>query len=262
MAEDIADKLGGKLGKFPVWVWGAGAAGLALVGYYVFYRRGTSTAAAGSTGSTIDGTVGYSTNNMSGPSSSGTVVDAAQTADTQTAWLARVSRQVGDKLSASPSTVYAALYKYVTGQDITATEKKYVDSAIGIGGTPPEGVQGIGNVIDDAYKFVTSLGLFKAQNSPEVYELRSDGTKQHVTAAEFRKGDGTFTITSDAELAKYKDSGRTIKGYIRDATSGNIYESYSDGTKRYLDRPTWDSLSGAKYTDTDPYTLAQIKTVI
>jgi hypothetical protein len=132
----------GKLGKLPIWLWGLIFAGVVLIGYYfVKSRQSASTVAQSST--SLDPS-GYQTSGMPG---SGKAVDYATTQTSNATWLETVSRSVSDALGQSPSQVYAALQKWLTGQDITSTEQTWVDKAIQIGMAPPEGTQGTSTVV-------------------------------------------------------------------------------------------------------------------
>lgn len=135
-----------KWGALPVWAWGAIAGVVVLVGYFVYARfsgNSTNSPDTTATASTLDA-MGYQTSGIKG----GSATTETTVPENNVSWLARVSRAVSDTLAASPSEVYAALYKYVTGQTITTKEKAYVDKAIQIGMSPPEGTQGISGVND------------------------------------------------------------------------------------------------------------------
>lgn len=139
-----------KLGPLPVWGWGIIVGVLALIGYFVWQRRGGGTSsgndAASPGGSNLDA-LGYQTSGFGAKSDE---TSAYATPENNVSWLTRVSRQVADTLAASPSEVYAALYKWISGQDITQKEKGYVDKAIQVGMNPPEGTQGVSNVLPGA----------------------------------------------------------------------------------------------------------------
>ena len=141
-----------KWGALPVWAWGAIAGVVGLIVYYFWARThmsdGVATSGDSATaGSNLDA-MGYQTSGIKGGSAT------TQTPEPQSnlQWLTNASRGVALSLAKSPSEVYNALYKYLSGQDITRTEQGYVDTAIRQYMNPPEGTQGVGNVIqpDDA----------------------------------------------------------------------------------------------------------------
>jgi len=149
MAEfDIRERLTQKLGPLPVWGWGVIVGVIVLVGYFLYSRTRSGSISdmttASQSGSNIDG-MGYYTTGIKGAAGAN---DNIVTPENNMAWLTRVSRQVADTLGKSPSEIYAALYKYISGQDYTAKEKEYIDKAIMVGMSPPEGTQGVGKVVD------------------------------------------------------------------------------------------------------------------
>jgi len=192
-----------KLGALPVWGWGVLVAGGALLIWFLFRGRGGNPPVSGVSGtSTGLDAMGYQTSGIKG--GSGSAPDARP--ETNQQWLARVSRLVADTLAASPSEVNAALYKYVTGQDITTKEKGFVDKAIQLGMSPPEGVQGVGNVTPPT---PVSYDYVKTVNDGTIYQLDpTTKTKRAIGSWDLFKaltgGAAKYRITSTNELAGYK----------------------------------------------------------
>lgn len=141
MAIDFTEKLG----PLPVWGWGLIGGGVVVVGYFLMNRGGGQS----------DGNVsyidpsGYQTSGIKG----GSVTPETPALDNNTLWLSRTAKQVAAALSASPTEVYAALKKFLYGQELTEKEKGWVDTAIQQQGNPPEGAEGISPVIPDKSRF-------------------------------------------------------------------------------------------------------------
>jgi hypothetical protein len=210
-----------KVGPLPVWGWGVLVAVLALVAYYLYSRnRG---AAGGDTGvvptTSIDAS-GYHTSGLSG---SGTASLPTTTAETNTGWIARLTRQVADILGASPSDVQRALTKYVNGESYTTAEKAYIDKAIAIGMAPPEGVYNVGEQIPDApaptrpvldTKVGKVVAYFKAPDDATIWQILDTGIKRGVVGWEsFLKmnPDGAYTTVSPATLRQFQ-TGSNVRG--------------------------------------------------
>lgn len=137
---DIGARLQEKWGALPVWAWGAIVAGVAMLAYFAFFKNNH----AGNTisgGSTID-PKGYQTSGIQG----GTATTETTVPESNAGWLNRVSRMVSSALSQSPSEVYSALQKWLSGQDISQREQSWVDKAIELGMAPPEGTTGSSTV--------------------------------------------------------------------------------------------------------------------
>lgn len=213
-----------KLGPLPVWGWGIVGVVVVLLGYQFFSRTGSGSGTSGS--SALDGS-GYQTAGIQGGSASG--VDPLP--ETNQGWLARVSRLVAGANSASPSAVYAALYKYVTGQDYSQQEKAYIDQAISMGGAPPEGTQGIGTPEAVTPPKITIAGIFKSVFNRGVYSQDASGTKTPLSLAEWAKtGYKAPILTSN--------DGDTIVKYER-TPSGTIYAIDSSGDRGALSFENW-----------------------
>lgn len=173
-----------KLGPLPVWAWGVIVGVLALIGYFVFYRRAGAASEASVTSANIDA-MGYSTSGLSGGPQGD---NYAAPVENNMTWLTRVSRSVADTLAASPVEVYNALYKFVTGQDLTAKEKTYVDKGIEIGMSPPEGTQGIGKILAEPSIMNyprSSVGVIRRQGSGDVAILYADQTKKLLSVSDY-----------------------------------------------------------------------------
>ena len=123
-----------KLGKFPVWVWGVFVAVAGLGIYFVYSRKSN----ANDVSTTTLSSSGYQTAgiNDSTRGNNNSIVSS----DNNQSWLSRASKAVSDLLQVSPTDVYAALQKWLTGQDISPTEKSYVDKALSTIGNPPESI--------------------------------------------------------------------------------------------------------------------------
>lgn len=150
-----------QFGPLPVWGWGVIVGMLGLLAYFVWSRRGGASnldgTAPATAGANLDA-MGYQTSGLDGPAG----MDASPALpENNVGWLARVSRAVSDTLAASPSEVYAALQKYLSGQSLSTKERNYVDKAIQVGMSPPEGTQGISDVVTTA---------------PSVYRVRMPGS--------------------------------------------------------------------------------------
>jgi hypothetical protein len=137
-----------KLGPLPVYGWGIIGGGVIAVGAY-FLNRGGGTEISSATLSAD----GYQT---TGIKMSTDVKEEPSTYDTNTAWLSRTSRQIAAELGKSYVEVQAALWKFLRGETLTASERGLVDTAISRGGTPPEGVEGSSAVTPDKPNTVKS----------------------------------------------------------------------------------------------------------
>lgn len=124
-----------KLGPLPIWAWGLifGAAALA---FYYIYARGRSNDSGSVPGPTTD--IGYVTKGL------GDNEPSEPEVATNDGWLADASRRVADSLGVSISDVRGALYKWLTGQDYTQAEKLWIDKALALTGSPPQGTTGSG----------------------------------------------------------------------------------------------------------------------
>lgn len=192
----------GKLGPLPVWLWGVIAGVLALIGYLIYARTGKAGESAGSstagTATNLDA-MGYQTSGIKG----GSATTETTVPENNVTWLSRVSRSVADTLAASPSEVYAALYKYVTGQAITEKEKAYVDKGIQIGMNPPEGTQGVSEVVttDTARK----LTKYVRRADGEISALYSDNTRDPLSLAEWLAlGSPSYEQMPDSSYNSFK----------------------------------------------------------
>lgn len=183
---------GAKFGKFPVWVWGIFVAVAGLAVYWVYARR-TNTSSNNVTTATLDPN-GYQTAGIQGGSAGGN--NSIVSSDNNQAWLSRASKAVADTLQVSPSSVYAALQKWLSGQDITITEKSWVDKALQISGNPPESIQGTstvkpdpttGNTGNTSEKTLTSLTRAVESLNGTVYAHWSDGSTTWVSGADLPK---------------------------------------------------------------------------
>lgn len=241
----------GKLGKFPVWVWGLIAVGVALIAYYLLRGR-SGAAVSGVTGSaSMDGN-GYQTEGITGGSADTSTI--ADPTETNMQWLNRVSKAVADSSGKSPSAVFAALFKYITGQDISVTEKAYVDAALNIGGNPPEGVQGVSTVVgvktpptptNPTPKPPTTplkklLGYVKSFNSPDIYATYSDGSRTKLSFAAWTKLGKPKPQTATPSLSK-------VKQYEKRAGNPDIYAVGQDGTRTKLTYDQYKALGSPKY---------------
>jgi len=131
-----------KLGPLPVWGWGVIGGGVVAIGAW-FMNRGGGEPSAG-TPQTV-GNDGYQTSGLSmGGTASERVPDAV---DNNVLWLTRATRQTSASLSKSSADVYSALKKWLQGSPLSTDEKRIVDAATAQNGTPPEGTQGISDVV-------------------------------------------------------------------------------------------------------------------
>lgn len=162
MAVDFSEKLG----PLPVWGWGLIGGGVVIVGVYLLNRGGNDGGTVRP--ATIDAS-GYQTAGINGGSAS---IDTTTPYDNNVLWLTRASKQVAGSLSKSPADVYAALKKWLFGQEITTEEKTWVDTALGQLGSPPEGTQGISPVIPDAVTPKPTDGM----GQPKIYYVDANKT--------------------------------------------------------------------------------------
>jgi len=195
-----------KLGPLPVWVWGAIAGVIALIGYLVYMRfnsAGSSSATPNAAGSSID-PMGYQTSGIKG----GYATTETTVPDNNVTWLNRVSRAVSDALAASPSEVYNALLKYITGQAITEKEKAYVDKGLQIGMNPPDGTQGVSDVQKEQPPQIYSnnpVGVIRRSGSGDLALLAADRTKRLLSVAEWqRMGSPNPNALSDREYDSFR----------------------------------------------------------
>lgn len=142
-----------KLGPLPVWGWGIIVGVIALIGYLMYSRRsaGEVGGPGASTGASNLDAMGYQTVGIKG----GSATTETTVPPNNVSWLERASRAVADILYASPSEVYAALQKWLIGDPITVKEKSYVDKAIQVAMSPPEGTQGISTVTNNPVSSTT-----------------------------------------------------------------------------------------------------------
>lgn len=146
MALDLKEKLG----PLPVWAWALIGVATALVAWKLYGARSTAST-AGAMNTQLDTTAsdaatqGYATAGLQAPTTTVT-----PTVSNNTVWLANASRNVADALGASPSMVSAALQKYLSGQTISSREQTFVDKAISLNMSPPEGTQGTSTVYNGA----------------------------------------------------------------------------------------------------------------
>jgi hypothetical protein len=140
---DIGEAVTRKVGPLPVWVYGALVAVL-VWGYYLYSGRslggnGTDSLAQASTSDSLSG-LPDETGTLPGVSS-GTAPTAGGTNSPtdNLAWFTVASNYlVASNLD--PVTVSNALNKYLTGEQLTLTERAIVNLAIARYGVPPEGV--------------------------------------------------------------------------------------------------------------------------
>lgn len=137
MAIDFTEKLG----PLPVWGWGLIGGGVVIVGAYVL-NRGGSDGGSVVKSAQLDSN-GYQTSGINGGSAS---IPKTDTFDNNVLWLTRATAQTAARMSKAPTVVYAALKKYITGQEISSDEQEIVDVALGSVGLPPEGTQGLSPV--------------------------------------------------------------------------------------------------------------------
>lgn len=195
--------LKGKLGPLPVWAWGV-IVGLVLVaGVFIYSRRSSSDDGTPSIQGTAIDPQGYQTAGISGGSAS----SSDPTPDTTTpdyesnaSWLNKASADVADFLGGSPSAIYAALRKYLTGETVTSAERKYIDAALTRTGNPPEGTYGVSDTVDPKPvtpkptpkpkpKPIKSLGYALVDpgggGQKGVFEIYDDGSQRWISAAEW-----------------------------------------------------------------------------
>lgn len=144
--DNLKERLSAKLGPLPVWAWGLIAAVLAFIAYLYYQRSNTGVSSVVDPASipTIDAN-GYQTVGIKG--GTGTLV--SDEPDNNQKWLSRAAKAVADAMGVSPSEVYAALSKWLQGQDFTAREQQFIDRAINLVMLPPEGTYGTGNRLPD-----------------------------------------------------------------------------------------------------------------
>lgn len=182
-----------KFGPLPVWAWGT-IVGLVLVAGIFMYRKNSSSSVSNTAvrGAAID-PQGYQTAGIAG----GTAKPESSTKTTpvypsNSQWLNTASKDVASYLGGSPSAIYAALRKYVTGESLTTQEKTYVDAAITRSGNPPEGTYGVSDVNNSATtpKPIQSLGIWfvnpGAGGQPGVFELYNDNSKRWISPGEYQ----------------------------------------------------------------------------
>lgn len=167
-----------KLGPLPVWAWGIIGGVIVVGGYYVLNRGGND----GDQSVTVLDPSGYQTSGIQGGSAS---IDETQSIDNNMLWLTRSARQVSGALSKSPSEVYAALQKWLSGQTITDVEKGYVDTALQQSGNPPEGTQGVSPVTVTGNRQVKYYRT--SANTGRRYVIYTDGTFRELTISEYKK---------------------------------------------------------------------------
>lgn len=143
---DFGERLKAKVGPLPVWAWGLLAGGAFTIWYWVSQRNaGTST---------DSGVVDDETGTVAPPSGDfGTVPivpndDPVQDENTNQEWLVQALNAAGTA-GVSFVTAQIALQKYLNGQTLTTTQRGIVNKIIGIVGPPPEGTQGIPEVVPD-----------------------------------------------------------------------------------------------------------------
>jgi len=199
------DNLKDKLGPLPVWGWGALVAAVVLAYWFIANRGNTEGASTSSSGSNLDAT-GYHTSGLSGSSGSTVVDNGGQ--QSNEGWLSNAAARVSAAAGASVSDVRAALYKWLTGQDYTTKERAWIDSAINLVGSPPEGTTGQGNVTPD---------------TPAVVDTQKPTVKQYPT-------NGTYYITVSSAATKYLFNPQTgKKRAISKAEWGILRATYGDG---------------------------------
>jgi len=213
---DMGERLQEKWGALPVWAWGAIVAGVALVAYFVLNRNSGH---APSTSTALD-PGGYQTSGISG----GTATVALDVPESNAGWLTRVSRMVSSALSQSPSEVYAAMQKWLSGQDISVKEKTWIDEAIKLGMAPPEGTQGTSLVVAEPVPFTPP----PPAPTP---------TAPTATVVGY--------ISTSTKAGTYGTTG--VNGWFSE-----ISQLLSDGTRRAVTSDTYNSLGKPAHTTVDP----------
>lgn len=217
-----------KLGNFPVWVWGVFVAIAGLGIYFVYSRRSNNANDVSTT--TLSGS-GYQTAGIN-DSTRGNNNSIVST-DNNQSWLSRASKAVADLTQASPTSVYAALQKWLTGQDISTQEKSWVDRALQTVGNPPESIQGTSNVLPDpttANKSLSSLTRDIASINGAVYAHWSDGSTSWVSAAQLAQLQASKPVTD------VLSNGNPVVKWIRDPSSPNrtVYAADAQGNKQWV----------------------------
>lgn len=197
---DIADTLQEKAGPFPVWVWGA-AIGLVMVAVIWWQGRGDSGSsdvsavedAADSTGDVYDAIDGFF--RSSAPGSAIGINDTPESVDTNVAWGARAIAHLIGKGTA-PLTAQQAIFSYLDGETLTATQAELVNEAI----------KGIGQPPDPVDKPKTDSGTtytrYYRDRKGQVYGVTADGTETAISDEKYISL-GLPKLSPDAAAYKY-----------------------------------------------------------
>ncbi|UJQ86512.1 hypothetical protein SEA_LUZDEMUNDO_21 [Microbacterium phage LuzDeMundo] len=205
-----------KLGPLPVWAWGVMVGLLLVAGIFVFRQKSNtvSNAPTNVVGGTVMDPQGYQTAGIRGGNAQTSEPSSAITPTASNAsWLSDASRAVAGKIAASPSAVYSALQRYIAGQALSAEERRWVDQAINLEGSPPDGTYGI--VPGGGSGGVQSLGnyLINDGNGSAIFELYNDGSGRWIDGAEWGvltgRGEGIKGTKTIAELNSQYGTRRT-----------------------------------------------------
>lgn len=257
MAGPDMGALSKKVGPLPAGVWVLIVGGGLGVSYYI-NRNQTGAAAApvapstavssAGTGYQTAGSGGSSGGYVTNPATGSSAVNTAP--QTNEAWVAAATQALKARGTYDSYSINVALRKYLGGQKLTGTEQTIIAQALDAVGPTP-GVLGI----DADYLKPVTQGFYSMIGDAfnRIYEVFSDGSYQWVSPDAYAKsGSPTVVkVSSDSPVFSGTQVGanpfpgnkppaaKVSIGFYRYGGTLAVYEFFSDGTKQFIDFPTW-----------------------